>query len=140
MPRPALASSQHPSASAPIHPTLQAREAEVAAQLRAAEEEARRAAAQAAAAPPARAPLAPAAGAAGRYDDVGMAEAHDDDFEDAENLPNVGKMTVSQVQWWWGLGWMLRGRRVQQRWRISRASHPPWSFTPPCPPTLMHSR
>lgn len=76
---------------------MQAREAEVDAQLRAMEEEARRAAAAAAVAPaaPARAPLAPAPPA---HDDVDMgAHAEADEFEDAENLPNINKMTMAQV-------------------------------------------
>ena len=94
----------------PFHPAWQARETEVAAQLAAKEEEARRAAQQAAAAtaaaaaaPPARAPLAPAAApapAAVNMDaDMGVPEA--DEFEDAENLPNINKMTISQAR---GLG------------------------------------
>jgi hypothetical protein len=70
-------------------PLLQAREAELAAQLRGLEKEARRAAQQAAATPPS----ARAAPAAPLPDEDGG----DEEFEDAENLPAVNKMTISQV-------------------------------------------
>ncbi len=83
-------------------PPLQVRETEVAAQLAAKEEEARRAAQQAAAAaaaaaaaPAARAPLAPAAAPVHQDADMGVPDG--DEFEDAENLPNINKMTIAQV-------------------------------------------
>ena len=70
---------------------LQAREADLKAQLRAKEEEALRAAQAAAAAPPPRV-------AAAAYDEPApMEDAGGDEFEDAENLPNISKMTIPQV-------------------------------------------
>lgn len=79
---------------------MQAQEDEWRAQLRAREEEARRAAQQAAAAPaPAgRAPLAPHRVPAEEPMHDAIPDA--DDFEDAENLPNISKMTVAQMKEW----------------------------------------
>jgi septal ring factor EnvC (AmiA/AmiB activator) len=87
---------------AALQQRLQTQETQFAAQMAAKEEEARRAAQQAAAAaaaaPAARAPLAPAA--APMHHDADMGAADGEEFEDAENLPNINKMTISQMKDW----------------------------------------
>ncbi|KAL4431144.1 hypothetical protein ABPG75_006400 [Micractinium tetrahymenae] len=79
---------------------MQTQEAELRAQLRAREEEAQRAVQQATAAPApaARAPLAPHPPAV--EEPMHDAGGEADEFEDAENLPNISKMTMAQMKVW----------------------------------------
>ncbi|EFN59494.1 hypothetical protein CHLNCDRAFT_56782 [Chlorella variabilis] len=91
---------------------MQAREAEVAGQLRGLEEEARRAALQAAAAPPpaGRAPAAALPSPA--FEDAGA--GGEDEFEDVENL-NIPRMTIGQMK-----DWLMEHGYEKDAWELAQ--------------------
>ncbi|PSC76322.1 interferon-induced guanylate-binding 1-like [Micractinium conductrix] len=91
-----------------VQQRMKAREADLKAQLRAKEEEALRAAQAAAAAPPPRV-------AAAAYDEPApMEDAGGDEFEDAENLPNISKMTIPQMK-----DWLMEHGREADVWTLA---------------------